>query len=75
MVALPLGLAPVDFPLVLFGFTEAVVDSWPAVVVATGELAPPSATTAGSRDKRERVIFMHFINSLSHAIIDVPWLM
>ena len=26
-LALPLGLAPVDFPLVLFGFTEAVVDS------------------------------------------------
>ena len=42
------------------------------MVVATGELAPPSATAAGSRDKRERVIFMYFINSLSHAIIDVP---
>ena len=31
-----------------------------AVVVATGELAPPSATAAaGSRDKRERVIILH----------------
>ena len=60
---LPLGLAPVDFPLVLFGFTEeAVVDSLAltAVVVATGELAPPSATAAaGSRDNRERVIILY----------------
>ena len=29
-VPLALGLAPVDFPLVLFGFTEAVVASSPS---------------------------------------------
>ena len=47
-----------------------------AVVVATGELAPPSAA-AGSRDKRERVIILHPctpLQGIGRGKNDIPYL-